>query len=129
MVEGLAEFRRALRAAESGLSGRDLAKAIKAGGEPALREASALAPVGPTGGLSKGYKVRTRGNTGYLTSRVPYAAGADWGLHGKWSGFTKYGPQGERFAGRAVDTKADEIGEAMSEALRDLLTLAGWAKD
>lgn len=134
-VEGLNEFRRALRASQTGLS-RELPKAIRAAGKPPLERVKELAgrtTASPrsTGALMKSYRVRTAGAVGNLASSVPYAAGAEWGVYGKWSGFRKYpgveaGGRG-RFAWRAVLERRDAIESVITNELERLIELQGWA--
>lgn len=135
-VDGLKEFRAALRASGSGLT-RELPKALRLAGKPPLAETKALAgrtSVSPrsTGALQKSYKIRTSGTTAFVSSGVPYGAGAEWGVYGKWSGFRRYPPGPEsagrgRFAWKAVVEKRDEIAEVLYRALEDVIQVQGWA--
>jgi hypothetical protein len=139
-ITNLRAFQRDLRAA-LGRAPTELTAAIRAAGKPVLARAEQLAPVGTAsydphrGALKAGYRVRAAGNVGKLVNRAPYSAGAEWGLHGKWSGFTKYAAFGTgaskgrgRFAWRAVVEKQDEIVRLIYEGIRGLVTIQGWAR-
>lgn len=146
-IENLAQFRRDLRAAEASGT-RDLVAALRAAGVPVVERASELAPVGPTeqggvsgrqfpaGSLRSGYSVSVRATAASLVNKVPYSAGAEWGLYGKWSGFRKYPAVGVgasagrgRFAWRAVFERQEEIAAIIFEGLRELVTIRGWAAE
>lgn len=124
-IVNLAAFRADIRRAISSTP-TEMTKALKLAGEPVRVDASALSPR-RTGTLAGGYKTSVRGATGSIISRVPYAGGAEWGRFGKWAGFAKYGEPGGRFAGKAVDEKADEIVAILTEGLNDVLTIYGFA--
>jgi hypothetical protein len=126
VVENLAAFRSDLRAA-LGAAPRELSAAIKAAGVPVQSRASSLAPQ-RTGRLAASYRISVRGSTGSVTSSAPYGGGAEWGRRGKWSGFTRYGAPGERFAGKAVADKEDEIARILDEGLREIIEIRGWAR-
>lgn len=123
-ITNLSAFRRDLKAAEDA-SPRQLTKAIKAAGVPIVAEASRRVPV-VTGTLAAGFKASARGASGSLTNRVPYAMGAEFGTHGKWSGFNRYGMP-PRFAFPAVEAKADEVVTIISHELEMIVRLNGWA--
>jgi bacteriophage HK97-gp10 putative tail-component len=123
-IEGLTEFRAALRSAAARYP-VELPRALKAAGIPIMVEASALAPV-RTGALASGYKVSVKGTTAAIVSGVPYAGGAEWGQQGKWAGFTHYGPPGARFAGRAVEDQETAIALIVETELRDIIGAFGW---
>jgi hypothetical protein len=57
--------------------------------------------------------------------------GAEWGRHGKWSGFSRYpGPEPGgtgRFAWRAVQDRAEQLAGVITEEIRPRLELNGWA--
>lgn len=125
VIVGLNEFRAAIRAA-SVSAPAELTKALKVAGNPIVKESSQLSPV-RTGRLAGGYLTQVRGTTGNIVNRVPYAAGAEWGQHGKWSGFQKYGGAGSRFAGRAIDDKAEETLLAIYASMSEIATIYGWA--
>lgn len=126
VIENLAAFRADIRRAIGGLP-RNLTLALKAAGVPAVEFAGEHAPQGPTGNLRAGYGTQVRGVTGSITSKVPYGAGAEWGRFGKWKGFNQYGAPGERFAGRGVDEKADEILDLVTIGLAEVMQIYGWA--
>lgn len=124
-IENIAVFRRDLKAAEDA-SPRELTKALKSAGvKVILPTAKAGVPV-DTGMLRAGYKVSVRGTTGAITNRTPYAAGAEWGTRGKWSGFNRYGGVG-RFAWHAIDSRQESILTAIADGLRAIVELHGWA--
>lgn len=125
-IENLRAFQRDLRAAADA-SPRELTAALKKAGDPVVKRAAQLSPR-LTGALAGSYKAQVRGTTGSIQSGVPYGAGAEWGTKGKWSGFTKYGPPGSRFAGLAVDDAAEEIAEIIAKELQDIVELHGWAR-
>lgn len=121
-VEGLTELRAACRSA-LGRAPRELTAGLKRAGAIPIKEAAANVPR-LTGALAAGYKASVRGSTGDIVSNVPYAGGAEWGQRGKWSGFPGAPP---RYAGAAIDTKAEEIEEAILDELREVVTILGWA--
>lgn len=129
-IENLATFRKALRLAEDATP-RELSKAIRTAGAPIVKRAGQLAPH-VTGELARSYTVRASGTTGKLFSKAPYGSGAEWGLHGKWRGFRRYRGVGTggrgRFALRAVMEREDETAAIITEELRDILELHGWAR-
>lgn len=124
VVEGFKEFRSALRAAQ-GSTPRALSKGIKAAGEPLLERARELAPR-RSGRLAGSARLRTRATSGDLVFVQPYAAGAEWGQFGKWSGFRKYGPRGNRYAFRALRETGDEIATRMHGEMAEIITVFGW---
>ncbi len=143
-IAGLTELRNDLRRA-LGAYPKALAAGIKRAGAPLAPRASGYAPVGrsdqggqsgrayPAGALRAGYRLSVRGSTGSVVNPVPYAAGAEWGLHGKWAGFTRYPSAGTgggrgrgRFAYRAVFESEAEIVDAIDKELNDVLTVYGW---
>lgn len=136
-VIGLQQFRRDLKAADAGLT-RELSKALRAAGKPPLARVKVLAgrtSSGPrsTGQLARSYKIRVSGTAAYVASTVPYGAGAEWGVYGKWSGFRRRYPGPEpggrgRFAWRAVLEEREGIEEVLTRSLRELLELNGWAR-
>jgi hypothetical protein len=125
VVPNLPAFRAALKAAE-GATPRELTTALKAAGAPIIERAARLAP-SVTGALSGSYRATVRGNTGKVTSTVPYGPGAEWGRRGKWKGFERYGVAGSRFATRALDEVSDEVADLITRGLNDILTIHGWA--
>lgn len=135
-VVGLQQFRRDLKLAQTGLT-RELSSALKKAGAPPLGRVKVLAgrtsrSPRSTGLLQKSYKVSVRGTAAYLKSSVPYAAGAEWGVYGKWAGFRLRYPGPEpggrgRFAWRAVLEEREGIAEVLDRELRQLIELNGWA--
>lgn len=112
----------------------EMYRGIVRAARPVVERASQLAPV-RTGRLAAGYYARARGAQGEIVNRMPYAAGAEWGLHGKWKGFTKYpafgtgAPAGRgRFAWRAVLEKRQEVQEAITAEMQRVIELMGWAE-
>jgi hypothetical protein len=131
-IENLAAFRRALREARSSTP-RDLTAALKRAGIPLVAELHVIAPVGnfpdPHPGLLRGsYGVSVRGVVGSIISRAAYGAGAEWGQHGKWSGFMQYGGPG-RFAAKVIDEREDQIVEDVFQGLTDVVHIYGWATE
>jgi phage gpG-like protein len=134
-VVGLKELRAACRSVNSALP-REVTKALRAAGVPALAKVRGYAQATTggsrsTGNLLKSYKIRTAGASASVASGVPYGAGAEWGLKGKWSGFRKYpGPEPGgrgRFAWRGVLESRDEISAVLSRELEELIRIQGWA--
>jgi len=116
---------------------KELTKALKAAGVPplsAVKHYAAATQASPrsTGALAASYKLGTSGASAFLRSRVPYAAGAEWGTKGKWAGFRKYpGTEADgrgRFAWRAVYEQRDAIAAIITKNLEDLIEVHGWAR-
>jgi hypothetical protein len=130
VIEGLAEFRAALRQAEAATP-RELTAALKAAGTPIVERAGYFAPK-RTGQLAAGYKASVSGSSASIISRVPYGGGAEWGTHGKWAGFKKYrgapdsGDRG-RFVWRALLELSDEVMLDIADRLKEILEIHGWA--
>jgi hypothetical protein len=130
VIEGLSEFRAALRAAEEATP-RELTAALKAAGLPIVQRAAYFAPK-RTGQLAASYKASATGTRAQIVSKVPYGAGAEWGTHGKWAGFKKYrgapdsGDRG-RFVWRALLELSDEVMDDIANRLEEILTIHGWA--
>lgn len=124
-IENLAAFRREVARADRSLLG-ELRAGLKKAGEPPLKEAQREVPF-RTGRLSRGYTIRISGSAASIVNKQPYAAGAEWGQFGKWSGFRRYGGPG-RFAWKAVEDQAEQIEETLYEALRELIELGGFAR-
>lgn len=123
-VEGLKEFRSALKTA-IGKAPRVLTNAIKTAGVPLQEAARDRAPK-RSGDLAAGYAVRASGTYGRLINKQPYAMGAEWGVRGKWSGFQKYGPRGDRIGYPALRESADDIERILTRELTEILTVRGW---
>lgn len=124
-IEGLSQFRAALRRAEVAGPGK-LTAGLKRAGDAPIRRASASAPR-RTGALASGYTANVRGTTASITSRVPYAAGAEWGSHRKWTGFNRYGSP-PRFVWPAVESEQEEIMRAITAELEEIIEIYGWAR-
>ncbi len=140
-IENLRAFRRDLRASEAGTS-REMTTALREAGRPVLERVRQVAAVGRRpkdphpGLLRRSYSIRTAGSSAFLGNKAPYAAGAEWGLHGKWKGFRKYpafgtgGSRGRgRFAWRAVVERQDQVQEIVTERLREVIQIHGWARE
>lgn len=130
-IDGLKEFRAALKSSEASLP-KELTRALKLAGQPPVRRAADLAPRGPSGRLQAGYTVRTAGAAASIVNKVEYSGGAEWGRFGKWSGFNRY-PGTEaagtgRFAWRAVQEKEEEIERIMTDGLSSIIEVQGWAR-
>jgi hypothetical protein len=125
-IANLRQFRADLKAASAELP-RALTTALKAAGAPAVERTEQVVARGDTGALAAGFGIRTAGAAASIVNRVPYAAGAEWGFRGKWSGFNKYGPPG-RFAWRALREREDDVARIMTEYLEDVIELHGWAR-
>lgn len=133
-IRNLRVFYSDLRRAQGNVSGRQLTDALRAAGKPPLQRAQELVPV-ITGTLQKGYRVRASGTKGKIASNVPYAAGAEWGTHGKWRGFTRFSGFGTgasagrgRFVWRAIVERQEEIARIAFEGLREVAEIYGWAR-
>jgi hypothetical protein len=129
-IQGLAEFRRDLRRA--GESTKDLTAVMKKTGQVILARAEQIAPKGSTesgdkhpGKLAWSGRVRASGTKGRLVWNLPYAAGAEFGTHGKWTGFDKWGPP-PRFGYRALEEKSGEAAEMMAYGMEELVSVYGW---
>lgn len=129
-IKGLAEFRRDLRRA--GESTKDLTVVMRKTGQTILTRAEQLAPRGSSdsgdkhpGKLAASGRVRASGTKGRIVWKLPYAAGAEFGSHGRWKGFDKWGPP-PRFGYRALTEKAGEAAEMMAYGLEELVSVYGW---
>lgn len=132
-IENLRQFRAALRASQTGAE-KELRNGLKAAGVPVVARAKVVAPM-RTGALAAGYSVRVSGTNAVVANRVPYAAGAEWGRRGKWRGFLRYPAFGTgsaagrgRFAWRAVVEERPQILAIITEKLREIIGLQGWAR-
>ena len=123
-IEGLNEFRAALRAAQ-GVYPRELSKALKRAGEPIVRLAAVRMPR-VTGQLARSLKVSVRGTRGDIISSAPYAGGAEWGRYGKWSGFNRYGSP-PRFVYPSVEQAQPVMAEVILRELKNVVEIYGWA--
>ncbi len=132
-IVNLRSFLSDLRRAEDA-SGRELTAALKEAGRPVLERTRQVAAV-RSGRMRGGYVIRVRGTSASIQNAVPYSAGAEWGLHGKWSGFTRYPAFGTgsaagrgRFAWRAVVELQNEVARIVHEELTDIVQIHGWAR-
>ncbi len=132
-MPNLPRFMRALREADREIRS-EMYRGIVRAARPVVERASQLAPV-RTGRLAAGYYARARSSGGEILNRMPYAAGAEWGLHGKWKGFRRYPAFGTgasagrgRFAWRAVLEKREEVLRLITEEMQRVIELMGWAE-
>ena len=132
-ITGLREFQADLRRSVAG-NARETTAVLKAvGAELAKKTGESVAiqihvrrPDDPhPGQLAGSYKAQVRGPVGKIISSAPYGGGAEWGRRGKWKGFFRYGPPG-RFAWKTVDRNAEYIVRAVTEGLRQIITVHGW---
>jgi hypothetical protein len=121
-IEGINEFRAAVRKA-AGAAPREIPLALKRAGAPILVQAASNAPH-RTGRLAAGYKVAVKGTTASIVSTVPYAGGAEWGVHGKWAGFEGAPP---RYVWPAVEAQEASVELIIENELRDIIGIYGWA--
>ena len=117
-----ASFLASLQRARSEIEGRLGAAQQRAGERVLLPVVKANAPR-RSGRLAAGLHIVTTGTSSEIVSREPYGAGAEHGLRGKWSGFRGSPP---RYAGRALDTQADKLSEAVLDELREPVHVYGW---
>lgn len=125
-IEGLNEFRAAVRAAQQ-RAPRELTAALKAAGRPVVDRVQSVVPR-RSGLLASSFSVSVRATKGQIVSRAPYAGGAEWGSRGKWSGWVRAHGASPRFVWPAVESQQDEIIRVLDEGLRDVITIMGWAK-
>lgn len=126
-IVNLREFRRDLRRAIDARP-RELARAIREAGKPALAEARRRAPR-RSGRLAASLRIQTRGTSGSIVSRAPYGAGAEWGRRGRWRGFTRNWGSPPRYAWPAIEAKQEEIAEIIFRELRAIVTAHGWFRE
>ena len=129
-IVGLAEFRRDLKRA--GLGTKDATAAMKKAGAPVLAKAAAYAPKGSgeggdthPGQLAGSGKISAAGTKGRVVFKPFYAPGAEFGVHGRWQGFDKWGSV-PRFGYRALGESADQVFQIVTTELDDVLTAYGW---
>lgn len=126
-IENLGAFRRDLRAS-SASAARELTKAIRRAGERVLVPAIRAKLPRITGELAKGVAVSARGTRGFIVHKAPHGPGSEWGSKGKWTGWVdKYGAP-PRFVWPTMQERAEELAEAISEELRDVIEIQGWAR-
>ncbi len=124
-IIGLAEFRRDLKRA--GLGTKDATAAMKKAGAPVLAKAAAYAPRGK-GTLAGSGKISAVGTKGRVIFKPVYAPGAEFGVHGRWVGFEKWGST-PRFGYRALAETSDQVFQIVTAELNDVLTVYGWFHD
>ncbi len=134
-VEGLAELRKALKAAGRMDSRKELAVGLKAAAGVVARDAQGRVP-SRTGRARGAIRATSGGNRAYVVegkTAVPYVAWLDFGSRtpitgnprsrGPWAGSGK-GPAGGRFIYPALDARALEVaalvGQAVERALDDI---------
>lgn len=123
VVEGLAEFRAAVRRAGT-IKPAALTVGLKKAGVPILAQIAATAPR-RTGALAASFSTAVRGARADIVSRVPYAGGAEFGSRGKWAGFPGSPP---RFVAPAIESQADATAAIVMRELEDVITILGWAR-
>jgi hypothetical protein len=127
-IVGLAEFRRDLKRA--GESTKDLTAAMKKAGAPVLAKAATYAPRGGEGDPHAGQlagsgKISAAGSKGRVIFKPYYAPGAEFGAHGRWQGFDKWGSP-PRFGYRALAESSEQVFQIVTTELNDMLTVFGW---
>lgn len=128
-VEGLQEFRSALKKAEGANPG-ELTRAIKAAGAMLPSKVRGNAPR-RSGALAASVgSVQASGTKGRVPVRAKYAAPVEFGRKGPAAQTltAKYGPP-PRFGYKAVADSTDEIEKALWEGIQDIVTIYGWAKE
>lgn len=123
-LEGGAEFDRALTRAIVLVPVAER-QGVERGGRPLLERARKHAPK-RSGRLAQSAHVEVDGSVGELVFAQPYAAGAEHGRRGKWSGFARYGPAGRRFANRALEESRGDIVREVGLAFHAAVTAFGW---
>lgn len=130
-IQGLAEFRRDLKRAGESTKGANAV--MKKAGAVVLARAAGLAPKGDAskgdphpGQLAASGRVLAGGNKGRVVFRQAYAAGAEFGSHGRWKGFEKWGKT-PRYGYRALNETTDEIAKIVEEGFAELVSIYGWA--
>lgn len=126
-VEGLREFRAALKQADSA-NPQQLTKALKEAGSVLPSKIRGNAPH-RTGKLAGSVgAVQASGTKGRVPVRAPYAAPVEFSRKGGAArGLSaKYGPP-PRFAYRAVADASDEIIERLYKGMEEIVRINGWA--
>jgi hypothetical protein len=121
-IVGLAEFRRDLKRA--GLGTKDATAAMKKAGAPVLARAAAYAPKA-SGALAGSGKISAAGTRGRVVFKPVYAPGAEFGAHGRWVGFERWGSP-PRFGYRALAESSEDVFNIVTTELNDILTVLGW---
>jgi hypothetical protein len=129
-IANYAAFRADLKKAMG--STKEATAAMKKAGVPVLAKAQAYAPKGSAdrgdkhpGQLAGSGRILAGGNKGRVVFRQIYAPGAEFGAHGRWVGFEKWG-QPPRFGYRALNDSADEVLRIVTEELLPVMTAYGW---
>lgn len=132
-IVGLREFQAACRAAGDAAPGL-LHEALVKAGEPVVEAVRGKVPHGARRGgdkhpgqLAEGYRVAVTGSTGRVVNPVAYAAGAEWGVRGRWAGFARYGAERGRFVWHEVELQADAIRDRVEAGIEQVITVMGWA--
>lgn len=124
-IEGLTEFRAALRRAQ-GAYPRKLTVALKKAGVPIIARARSTMPR-VSGLLSGSLKTSVRGSVANVVSSAPYAGGAEWGQRGKWRGWVDKHGAAPRFVWPAMEALQDETADLILAELKDVVQIYGWA--
>lgn len=91
-----------------------------------IRDRAAVLAPRKSGELADGYKVIGSNGNYIITNDAPHAPGAEFGRHGKWKGFRKYGPRAKRFIFRAKDTVKEGIARNVQQGIRRIMRARGW---
>lgn len=118
-ISNLAAFRRDI--AKARLATRDLTKALKAAGAPALAAAKQHAPVGQ-GTLARSGKISVSKTTGKIIFPPVYAPRAAFA-----KAFGRWGPA-PRFGLPDLVATQDQVLKLLTQGIWDLLTVYGWAQ-
>lgn len=128
-VEGLKEFRKALKDAE-GANPREMTKALKDAGTILPPKIRSNAPR-KTGELAGSVgNVSASGTKGRVPVRAKHSAPVEFSKRGAAARTltSKYGPP-PRFGYKAVADSAGQIEEALFKGLEDIIHIHGWAKE
>ena len=121
-IVGLAEFRRDLK--QAGLGTKDATAAMKKAGAPVLAKAAGYAPKA-SGALAGSGRISAAGPKGRVIFKPVYAPGAEFGAHGRWTGFEKWGSP-PRFGYRALGEESENVFNIVTAELHDILTAYDW---
>ncbi len=129
-IANYAAFRADLKKAAG--STKEATAAMKKAGAPVLAKAAGYAPKGSPetgdkhgGQLAGSGRILAGGNKGRVVFKPVYAPGAEFGSHGRWQGFEKWGAT-PRFGYRALNESADQILQIVTEELLPVMTAYGW---
>lgn len=103
----------------------ELDRQLREGAER-IRDTAAQRAPEITGTLAGGYEVRGTAGRYWVTNEVPYAAGAEFGVHGKWRGFASAGPRAERFLFAAKRMLEEEMGADIRREIDRIMEANGW---